>query len=236
VLRVVVVLGALLAAPCVHAQVSGSVTLSSDYRFRGVSLSDDAPALQVGVVYDAADGWYAGASAANVRVPAYAPADAQLVAYFGYARRVRNGLSWEVGAEYAMLLGASGYDYPEFYVGLASDRFSGRLYYAPRYFGDDESVVYAELNGTHRVSERTRLLAHLGWLHRGEERDGGTYAAYAPERNRLDARVGLGVAFEPFDLQIAWVMTDSESEYTRLYPVYGSIDRGGWVLSLSRSW
>lgn len=231
-LRVVVALGALMAAAGAHAQVSGSVAWSSDYRFRGVSLSDSAPALQLGIAYDGAEGWYAGAFASSIRLPAHPQADAQLVAYAGYARRMGNGLSWEAGAEYATLVGVSGYDYPEFYVGLASEHFNTRLYYAPRYFGEDDDVVYAEWNGTRRISERLRLLGHLGWLHRSDERD--SEVVYASEESRLDARIGLGIALEPFDLQIAWVMTDDESE--GLYPVYGDIDRDGWVLSVSRSW
>jgi uncharacterized protein (TIGR02001 family) len=228
VLRIVVAVGALLAAGGVHAQVSGNVTWTSDYRFRGVSLSDDAPALQVSLAYDGSGGWYAGAFASSVRRPLGVDASAQLVTYAGYARRIRPGLSWEVGTEYVMLLGASEYDYPEFYIGLASERLSGRLYYAPRYFNEGAPVVYAEINGTQPLSRRLRLLGHVGGLRR--DRDADDEGA----RTRFDAQLGLGIALEPFDLRIARVAVSDRRNAER-YPVDGA-DRNGWLLALSRSW
>lgn len=40
--------------------VSGEVTLASDYRFRGVSFSRGQPAAQAGVELDGTSGWFAG--------------------------------------------------------------------------------------------------------------------------------------------------------------------------------
>jgi hypothetical protein len=51
------VLWALLSCTSACAQVSGSATLLSDYRFRGVSLSDGQPAVQLGVAWERDDGW-----------------------------------------------------------------------------------------------------------------------------------------------------------------------------------
>src|SRR6266508_589758 len=61
--------GAVLAlfASVAAAQISGTVNLVSDYRYRGTSLSDDKPAAQLGLTYDDASGWYAGLSASTVR-------------------------------------------------------------------------------------------------------------------------------------------------------------------------
>ena len=56
---VVGLLGMLLVSGT-RAEVSGSVTLVSDYRFRGVSLSDESPAAQFSLAYDNRSGWYAG--------------------------------------------------------------------------------------------------------------------------------------------------------------------------------
>ena len=45
-LRAVLSCAFLILADAAWAQLSGSVTLTSDYRFRGISLSDEKPALQ----------------------------------------------------------------------------------------------------------------------------------------------------------------------------------------------
>ncbi len=53
----------------VAAQLSGTVSLLSNYRFRGISLSADEPAAQLGLAYDDAQGWYAGGFASTVEFP-----------------------------------------------------------------------------------------------------------------------------------------------------------------------
>ena len=40
-----------------RAQVSGTVSLVSDYRLRGISLSDGEPEPQVNLGYDSPGGW-----------------------------------------------------------------------------------------------------------------------------------------------------------------------------------
>lgn len=230
-LRCAIALGALLFASAGHAQVSGSVAVVSDYRFRGVSLSDNRPALQLGIAYDHADGWYAGAFASSVRPSPKVGGHVQLASYLGYARRLHNGLSWEAGASYAILVGGRGYDYPEVYVGLASDHLVGRLYFS-HHFDEASPAVYAELNGTRALSERTRLIGHLGWLHQDRSRD----TSAGLERQRFDLRAGIGITLTEFDLQVAGVVTQGSGGRYSIYPVNLPADRLGWVLSASRSW
>lgn len=231
-LRGAFALWALLSAGTACAQVSARLALVSDYRFRGVSLSDEHPAVQASVAYDHPDGWYAGAFASSIRIEP-SGTQAQLVPYVGYARRLRSGMSWDAGVEYAMFSGNTDYDYPEFHVGLTSSHLSARLYYAPRYFGVSTPVLYGEIDGAYPVSGKVRLLGHAGWLRRG---DAGEFDEYL-ERHRFDARIGIGVASAGFDLHLAWVFTEGQSGRA---PIYGAcddcIDRSGWVLSVSRSW
>lgn len=228
-LRGAVALWALLCAFEACAQVSGSFALVSDYRFRGVSLSDGRPAAQLGVAYDHADGWYAGAFASSVRFGPRAGPDAQVLSYFGYARRLRSGLSWDLGAGYAAFTGRFDYDYPEFHVGLASERLGARISYAPRYFGEDAAVVYAQVDGAHELSERLRLLGHLGWT----RRDDAGATGFRWRQPRLDARIGIGLTLRGCDLQLAWVTGRGEAGRSA---AAGRSDRSTWVVSVSRAW
>ena len=230
-LRGAVVLWALLSCADACAQVSGSATLVSDYRFRGVSLSDGRPAAQLGVAWERDDGWYAGAFASSTRL--YGRAGTQLLGYLGYARRLHGDLSWEAGAEYAAFSRYPGDNYPEFYLGLATDRLSGRLYYAPRYFSEDAAAFYAELNGNHALTERFHLLGHVGWLQRGGS---SADADQDAQRRRFDVRIGVGAVFGGFDLQLARVASDGSGGSYSGYPAYGDADDGAWVMSVSRGW
>jgi uncharacterized protein (TIGR02001 family) len=48
------------------SKVIGSVSIASDYIFRGLSQTNRKPALQPSIEYDGASGWYVGAWASNV--------------------------------------------------------------------------------------------------------------------------------------------------------------------------
>jgi uncharacterized protein (TIGR02001 family) len=223
-------LSLLLFTTAAGAQVSGSATLLSDYRYRGVTLSDGRPAAQVALAYDGKDGGYAGLLAASVRPDGQTRA--QVLAYLGIARPLRVGLDWEAGVEYSAIAGDTEYDYPEFYLGLASERSSLRLHYARHYFGQHLPVLYAELDHTWPLGGRWLLLAHLGLLRRGgpaHPEDGGRY--------RTDARLGLGRDWHGYDLQLAWTIARGGLE---AYPFGESYEsrpaRQAWVLSVSRSW
>jgi uncharacterized protein (TIGR02001 family) len=212
----------------VSAQVSGSLTLVSDYRFRGVSLSHNRPAAQLGAVYDDARGWYAGAFASTVQFAYPSSRELQTIAFVGYVWRFPSGLSSEVGADYSAFTGAGGYSYPEAYWGIAYENLSGRLYYAPRYFVHDSDAIYGEVNGVQPLLDRVRLLAHAGVLRNSSENAyTGRDVHYV-----LDARIGVGVDFDRFSVQLNWVGSSSANA---AYPVAGTRRQNGAVLSLFRS-
>jgi uncharacterized protein (TIGR02001 family) len=225
--RAAVALWFLLFSADVFAQVSGSASLLSDYRFRGISLSHNRPAAQLAVAYDDASGWYGGAFASTVQL-FYPTRELQLVSFVGYARRMPSGLSWEAGADYSAVTGPLSYSYPEVYVGIASENVSARLYYAPRYFGQDSHVIYGEINASQPLLDRVRLLAHGGVLRNNGE---GAYGL-RPDRHVFDASVGVAVDFDQFNLRLSWVGISSENT---LYPATGLRRKNGAVLILSRS-
>jgi uncharacterized protein (TIGR02001 family) len=210
------------------AQFSGSVNLVSDYRYRGASLSHGDPAAQIAVAYDDAQGGYAGAFASTVRLAAPYHQGAQVIAFTGYAKQWPSGVTFDVGADYSAFTGARGYDYPEAYAGIAFQNVSGRLYYAPRYFGSDGGAVYGELNGAQRVHDRVRLLAHVGIL---QINGGNPYSGW-PDHRVFDARAGVAIDFDPFNVQLSWVGLSAASA---AYPITGTLSRNGVVVTLSWS-
>src|SRR6187200_2427346 len=64
--RILAAFGLLVAAAAANAQVSSTVTLTSDYDFRGFSQSATDPAIQASLDYAHESGWYVGAWASNV--------------------------------------------------------------------------------------------------------------------------------------------------------------------------
>ena len=197
---IAVAAASLLATGGVQAQVSGSVTLASEYSARGVSLSNGRPAAQLGLSYDAEHGWYAGAFAAPGLTQAGRAGITKLIVYGGYAHRLPSGLSWEAGASSTAFSNLPVYNYREVFLGLASEHLSGRIYFAPAYYGYRGRVAYVELNGSYPLGERVRLLAHAGVLH-------GLRGLAAALRDRGDLRLAIGFDVGRCNLQLAWIQS-----------------------------
>ena len=212
----------------VFAQFSGSASLLSDYRFRGISLSHNRPAAQIALAYDDASGWYGGAFASTVRLGDSTTRELQAVSFVGYARRDPSGLSWEAGADYSVVTGEGNYTYAEAYAGVAFENVSARLYYAPRYFGLDSDAIYGEINASHQLLDRVRLIAHGGALWNNSE---NSYNRQ-PDHRVFDGSVGVALDLDPFNARLAWVGISSRNT---LYPVTATGRRNGVVLVLSRS-
>ena len=210
------------------AEVSGSASLLSDYRYRGISLSDNRPAAQVALAYDDASGWYGGAFASTVRLGYPTNREVQLISFAGFAKRMPSGLSWEAGANYSVVTGERSYGYVEAYVGLASEKASARLYYAPRYYGSESGVIYGEVNVSHELRDGLRLVAH-GGVSRNNFRD--IYGARV-DRRVFDASLGMVVDFDQFSAQLSWVGRSSAG--TPYAPITVR-NRNGAVFIVTRS-
>lgn len=81
-----------LAPQTFAAGWGGSLGAASDYVFRGLSQSEDQPSAQADVHYYAASGWFAGLSAATVRIATEGGTTAELEAYAGISRPL--GENW----------------------------------------------------------------------------------------------------------------------------------------------
>ena len=216
---------ALICADAAPQQTSGSLTAVSDYRYRGISLSDNDPALQASINYDDASGFYAGAFVSTAQFAFESSRELQAISFVGYAWRLPSGVSGEFGADYALFTRTHDYDYPEVYCGLASGIWSGRLYYAPHYFGRG-NAVYGEINAAQPLSDRFRIVAHGGvlWSKNDSPYDG------SGDRATFDTRIGLGVDLDRFSLELSWV---GVSNTRSAYPFMGSGRRNGPVVALT---
>ena len=205
-----------LANESASAQASFSASLTSDYRYRGMSLSAEQAAPGVAVNLDTSSGLYTGASLVRARFLS-TPVDLQLMAYAGYARRIGANASWDAGITETRYSGARRYNYREAYAGVSNDRFSARVYVSPHYFGIGTRSVYAEVNGSHPLTDNLDLVGHVGHLLR--------------PTSRTDVRVGLNAALDEWTVQLAWVAT---RDGPPLYPFLATPHARRLVLSTSR--
>lgn len=228
--RIVVAVLLMLLAVQARAQVTGSATFVSDYRFRGASLSDDRPAAQVAFDVDwPSTGWYAGGMMSNVRTDAGHAV--QGLVYGGYVQRLNADLSWEGGVRYTRFSGGESYAYAEAYAGVTFRQLVGRLYYAPNYFNAGYGTWYAELNDSHALTGHWYVFAHAGYLRRN-----GNVADYHVSRFRSDLRAGLGFAVQPWNIQLSWTTAHGAPDVALGYPSAADTHRNAWVFSVAYAW
>ncbi|WP_369026723.1 TorF family putative porin [Qipengyuania sp. RANM35] len=92
-------------------EVDGEIGINSDYRFRGISLSDKDPEVTAELSVSHESGLYAGVWASNVALDDGAD-DLELDLYAGYAADV-GAISIDVGAVYYLYPDFSDYNYVE---------------------------------------------------------------------------------------------------------------------------
>jgi uncharacterized protein (TIGR02001 family) len=130
-----------------HAQLSTNVGLVSDYRFRGVSQSNNGAAVQGGIDYAHSSGLYVGnwnSSVSSALYPNSAGLESNL--YAGWKKDVYRGLTVDVGSYNYFFLGKdnstdSRFNTQELYAGVGygpvSVKYSQSL---SNYFGINNSV------------------------------------------------------------------------------------------------
>lgn len=161
---------AVALAPAAHAQqadLSFSVTGATDYVWRGATQTDRNPAIFVAGQATFKNGFYAGAGAENVDFNE--GTDAEYDLWAGWAGKISDGLTLDVGAVRYGYLGApdgSDYDTIELKaaltgaVGAAS--VTGSVYATNDFFGTEDSAVYYEVAASMPVAPKWTVGGAVG--------------------------------------------------------------------------
>lgn len=189
--------------------VSGGVELVSDYRYRGISLTDVGVAVQPTLTIDHDSGFYLGAWGSNIDRGA-AFGDVEIDVYGGYETQVAPGTRLDVGLTYRLYpdgdraFGAADY-------GEASARLSymlgplearGTVAYAwdQAALGDDSLYLNLGLSSGIPATPVT-VSASVGYTD-------GALAALAPRGQYLDWSLGAKATFGSLTAGVRYVDTD----------------------------
>jgi uncharacterized protein (TIGR02001 family) len=209
-----------IASPAT-AQVGAAISVFSDDRFRGYSLSDGRPAGILDLSYDAPSGFYGALSGSVVlsRNDSLQPLGLQLNG--GYAKRLRSGLTLDLGIVHSNYSSFSsrgpGRSYTELYAGLGGKRVSSRIYVSPDYLRRGGWTLYSEVDANLPVARKLRISGHAGMLVQLNGRSNGE--AYRPE---FDWRLGLARDFGRLTVNVAWTGAGPDRDlYQRRSSSYG---------------
>jgi len=245
--------GAVLAATstAAMAEISGNVTLASDYRFRGVSQTDGQIAIQGGFDYEHESGLYVGTWASNVDsnfLGNLVDPQIELDLYAGYGMELANGIGLDFGVlQYFYPGGDFGAgadpddaDTTEFYVGASFGDFSAQLNYSNElaFIGSTESAWYLSAGYETTLPMDVGLAINIGHNF-GDAYDVGPGApatvSGAPD-SYTDWSIGVSKTMYGVDVGLTYVDSDADDLGPAGSPFLpDSTTDGTVVLSVSKS-
>lgn len=235
--------------------VSGTVALVSDYRFRGVSQSDEEIAVQGGFTVSHESGFYVSTWASNLSGwGTFGGSNTELDLVGGYAASL-GGATIDVGVTWYMYPGgASKTDFAEPYVKVSGEVGPAKalvgVAYAPKqqalgnwFFTDDAYAagipdapgaksdnlyIWGDLS-TSVPSTPLTVKAHLGYSD-GNAGLGPNGTSVAPTGSYMDWMLGADLAVGPLTLGVAYVDTDiSRSESAYIADNFQNTKTGGTI-------
>ena len=197
----VILLGA-SASTAYAVELSGDVAFTSDYAFRGISQTEEAPALQGGLSLSDESGFYLSMWGSNVDFLAEGTLELDVML----------GWSGDINEEWSTDVGIMRYGYPnaeidgsnfwELYGSLSYKDLTFGLAYSDDYYANSGNFVYAYANYSYALTDNLTLDLHVGQNEYDE-----SSASY------LDWSVGVSTEVLGAGLSLAYVDTDIEESY-----------------------
>ena len=199
-----------LAAPVANAQdgeasggFSWNAALTSEYLYRGVSQSDDHPALQLDAGYAFASGFYVGAWGSNVDFGD--STDAEIDTYVGWNGDLADGVNFDVQINrynYVNQPSDVDYAYNELISKLTfNEQYGVTFGYTDDYLALGGNSLYLAVDGSWEVGRGVSFTAGAAYT-----RNSGDLPGYA------DYSVGLNRDFGPINVALQYVGTNGRAE------------------------
>lgn len=226
-------------APEPDFSISGNFGLFSDYRFRGISQTQLAPAIQGGLDLSFKNGFYLGNWNSNVNADyLYLKGAGLEMDFYGGYRTEIAGIGIDIGNLYYYYPGASNisnvkYDTNEIYLGLSYGPVSFKTSYATTdafAAANTDGSIYYDLTVSHSISDKVAVAAHAGF----------TDIANSTSSDYTDYKISLSYSLpQDFVLSLALYANtgDGADAYTTLKADYNNKDLGknGAVISLTKT-
>ncbi|MBA6413296.1 hypothetical protein H2508_09260 [Parahaliea sp. F7430] len=193
-------------------QVSANISLTSDYRFRGISQSNKSSALQGGfdVVFE--PGFYVGIWGSTVDFDSNEGFDGSLELdyYAGWSMETASAVGLDLGYIYYDYPGDEGAegDYQELYAKVSYKDVTLGINYSDDYYASSDELLYYYADYSLSLNEIWSLDIHLGY---SELQRGGGFLA-TTEDSYMDYSLAVTASLMEVDWTLAYVGSDLEQE------------------------
>jgi len=191
--------------------ISGHVELVTDYRLRGVSLTNKNPTVQGGI--DISRGGFFGGVWASGLDETFAGANTEIDFYGGYSFALTEGVTFDIGGTYYGYSGGSDLDFVEAFatLGFATGDigWAATAYYAPDQKNmADQDNLYLHLSADYAVPNSPWSFgATLGY-------EDGFFADALAGGTKWDYGASITYSFEKISLTVSGINTDRSSAET----------------------
>ena len=203
-------------------EISGNVALTSDYRFRGISQSDESAAIQGGFDAEFGPGFYIGTWASSVDFGSDDDTGSfgtlEVDYYAGWAHSIGD-------TDFGVDVGYMYYDYPgdtvdpegdyqEFYIGGSWRDLSLQVNYSDDYYAETDEFWYISGDYSFSLLQDLTIGLHVGYnmLEELELRDDGSVKQggflSSDEDAYTDYSVTVTYNWAGVDFSVAYVGTD----------------------------
>jgi len=202
---------------------SWNAAITSDYLFRGVSQTDEGPALQLGVDFSFGSGFYIGAWASNVDFGSGGP-DIELDTYIGWNHDLSDDWNLDLAINRYNYLGASSSfddgDYNEFLAVLSyADTINLNFGYTNDVYGLGEKAFYYGVDGSWEIGNGFSLGAGIGL---------STFDSSTGIEDYTDWSLSVSRDFGPVNASLGYYGTNSDGELN-----FGELAEDRFVLTFS---
>jgi len=181
---------------------SANATLASDYRFRGISLSDKDIALQGGFDIASKSGFYVGAWGSSIEQ--FAGSELELDVYGGYTTNLNN-LNFDIGILAYTYPGSDNTTYWEAYSSVAGSlselgwTIGGAYAFDQSNIGNNDNLYLYLDTSTPLGNSKLTFTTHLGY-------EDGAFGD-----DKFDWSAGLSYDLDKFTLGISYIDTNTNT-------------------------
>lgn len=215
-----VLLVSLVCLPALAAAEGHRLSLTgyaaTDYMFRGVSQTDNGPALQLGLDYAHDSGLLAGLFFSNVDYDSAANREQDV--YIGFSKDINADFGVDGYAWYYGYHGESNLNYPEYNLGAHYQWFDARYWYSDDYAGTGGDQHYLEASVTIPVHDSFSLGLRTGKTRFDNSIGLDDYRDYS---------LSLSTSYQGIDMQLLATHTDTNQ--------FGKLGDSRLVLMVSHS-
>lgn len=206
----------LCLAASAQAEISSTVTVTSEYVLRGVSQTNEEAAIQGSIDYSHSGGFYIGTWGSNVDFGTAAQVELDL--YTGWAWETQGGLGLDVGIIHYDYPGETALNYEEYYLGLSYKWLSVTYYFADDFLGLGGVGHYLDSGLEFELPHAFTLGVHAGF---------NSFDDDVGIEDYVDYKASIAKAFGKLSLEVAYTDTDENQ--------LGNLDDERVVVSLSVS-